>query len=82
MIPNPVSVKPTPSGSEPSPTPNNAEPTPTPTLQLPQRPQEAITVSNTYNSAIVYTSVGIAVVALALVAYVLIKHKALNKKGE
>ena len=75
MISNPVSVKPTP-------TPNNAEPTPTPTLQLPQRPQEAITVSNTYNSAIVYTSVGIAVVALALVAYVLIKHKALNKKGE
>lgn len=82
MISNPVSVKPTPSGSEPSPTPNNAESTPTPTLQLPQRPQEAITVSNTYNSAIVYTSVGIAVVALALVAYVLIKHKALNKKGE
>ena len=34
MISNPVSVKPTPSGSEPSPTPNNAEPTPTPTLQL------------------------------------------------
>lgn len=58
------------------------EPTPTPTLSLPQRPQQAITVSNTYNSAIVYTSVAIAVIALALVVYVLIKHKALNKKGE
>ena len=58
------------------------KPTPTPTFQLPHRPQQAITVSNTYNSAIVYTSVGIAVVALALVAYVIFKHKALNKKGE
>lgn len=66
----------------PSPTPSTADPTPSPTMQLPKRPQQAITVSNTYNSAIVYTSVGIAVIALALVAYVLIKHKALNKKGE
>ena len=57
-------------------------PEPTPTLSLPQRPQQAITVSNTYNSAIVYTSVAIAVIALMLVVYVLIKHKALNKKGE
>ena len=75
MISNPIVPKPTP-------TPSSAEPTPTPTIQLPQRPQQAITVSNTYNSAIVYTSVGIAVVALALVAYVIFKHKALNKKGE
>ena len=73
MISNPIVPKPTP-------TPSSAEPTPT--FQLPQRPQQAITVSNTYNSAIVYTSVGIAVVALALVAYVIFKHKALNKKGE
>lgn len=49
---------------------------------VPQRPNEAITISNTYNSAIVYTCIAIAVGALALVAYVLIKHKALNKKGE
>lgn len=76
MISNPV-VTP-----EPTPTPSSADPTPTPTLSLPQRPQQAITVSNTYNSAIVYTSVAIAVIALALVVYVLIKHKALNKKGE
>ena len=76
MISNPV-VTP-----EPTPTPSSTDPTPSPTLQLPQRPQQAITVSNTYNSAIVYTSVAIAVIALALVVYVLIKHKALNKKGE
>ncbi len=76
MISNPV-VTP-----EPTPTPSSADPTPTPTLSLPQRPQQAITVSNTYNSAIVYTSVAIAVIALMLVVYVLIKHKALNKKGE
>lgn len=55
------------------------EATPSP---VPQRPEEAITVGNTYNSAIVYTSAAIAVIALALVAYVLLKHKALNKKGE
>lgn len=48
----------------------------------PEPPEQAITVGNTYNNAIVYTSVAIAVGALALVAYVLIKHKALNKKGE
>ena len=76
MISNPV-VSP-----EPTPTPSTADPTPTPTLQLPTRPDEAITVSNTYNSAIVYTSIGIAVIALALVVYVIMKHKALNKKGE
>lgn len=76
MISNPV-VTP-----EPTPTPSSADPTPTPTLSLPQRPQQAITVSKTYNSAIVYTSVAIAVIALVLVVYVLIKHKALNKKGE
>lgn len=78
MISNPV-VTPEPT---PTPTPSSTNPVPTPTLQLPQRPQQAITVSNTYNSAIVYTSVAIAIIALALVVYVLIKHKALNKKGE
>lgn len=78
MIANPV-VTPEPT---PTTTPSSTAPTPTPTLRLPQRPDQAITVSNTYNSAIVYTSVAIAIIALALVVYVLIKHKALNKKGE
>lgn len=41
-----------------------------------------VNVSNTYNSAIVYTCLAIAAGALILVAYVLVKHKALNKKGE
>ena len=41
-----------------------------------------VDVSNTYNNAIVYTCLAIAAGALALVAYVLIKHQALNKKGE
>ncbi len=75
MILNPLPTE-TP---EPEQTP---EPTPEATEQLPERPQQAITVSNTYNNAIVYTSVVIAVIALALVVYVLIKHKALNKNGE
>ena len=78
MIANPV-VTPEPT---PTTTPSSTAPTPTPTLRLPQRPDQASTVSNTYNSAIVYTSVAIAIIALALVVYVLIKHKALNKKGE
>ena len=78
MIANPA-VTPEPT---PTPPPSSTAPTPTPTLRLPQRPDQAITVSNTYNSAIVYTSVAIAIIALALVVYVLIKHKALNKKGE
>ena len=78
MIANPV-VTPEPT---PTTTPSSTAPTPTPTLRLPQRPDQAITVSNTYNSAIVYTSVAIAIIALALVVYVLIKHKALNKEGE
>lgn len=75
---HPMILNPLPT-STPEPDP---EPTPNVTEQLPERPQQAITVSNTYNNAIVYTSVGIAVIALALVAYVLIKHKALNKNGE
>ena len=75
MILNPLPT----STPEPEETPT---PTPEATEQLPERPQQAITVSNTYNNAIVYTSVVIAVIALALVAYVLIKHKALNKNGE
>ena len=78
MIANPV-VTPEPT---PTTTPSSTAPTPTPTLRLPQRPDQAITVSNTYNSAIVYTSVASAIIALALVVYVLIKHKALSKKGE
>lgn len=48
----------------------------------PPTPEEAITVVYTYNKAIVYTSVAIAVVALALAGYVFAKHKVLNKKGE
>ena len=75
MIANPIPV-PT---EEPTETPVPEE-TPAPTV--PQRPDEAITVAHTYNNAIVYTSAAIAVVALALVAYVFIKHKALNNKGE
>lgn len=75
MILNPLPT----STPEPEETPT---PTPEATEMLPERPQQAITVSNTYNNAIVYTSVVIAVIALALVVYVLIKHKALNKNGE
>ena len=77
MIENPIPV-PT---EEPDPE-STPQPTATPAPTAPQRPEEAITISHTYNNAIVYTSAAIAVVALALVAYVLIKHKALNKKGE
>lgn len=70
--------------------PNSTEPqeTPQPTpsaQQIPSRPQkpaEAITIGNTYNNVIIYTSLGIAVLALVLVLGVIIRHKALNKKGE
>ena len=72
----PAAVTPTPS---PEPTPAVSS---KPVSDMPQRPDEAITVGSTYNNAIVYTSVAIAVVALALVAYVLLKHKALNKKDD
>ena len=41
-----------------------------------------VSVSNSYNNAIVYTCLAIAAGALALVAYVIIKHKAFNEKGE
>lgn len=68
---------------EPQPAPSETpEPEETPQPTTPTPPEQAITIGNTYNNAIVYTSVAIAVVALLLVAYVLIKHKALNKKGE
>lgn len=81
MIANPIPVPTeTPIPSEEPQVTEAPDETPAPTS--PQRPDEAITVPNTYNNAIVYTSVAIAVGALALVAYVLIKHKALNKKGE
>lgn len=56
------------------------EATPTPTTPVP--PKQAINISNTYNNAIVYTSVVIAVIAIAFAILVLVKHKALNKKGE
>lgn len=56
------------------------EATPTPTTPVP--PKQAINISNTYNNAIVYTSVVIAVIAIAFAVLVLVKHKALNKKGE
>ena len=58
---------------------------PVPETQMPaesQNPDGAVNVSNVYNNAIVYTCLAIAAGALALVAYVLIKHKALNQKGE
>lgn len=83
----PLVVPPHPMIPDPSPAPTEepeetAETESPEATTVPQRPNEAITISNTYNSAIVYTCIAIAVGALALVAYVLIKHKALNKKGE
>lgn len=67
--------------SEPTPeVSDDPEATPTPTV--PVRPEQAINISNTYNSAIVYTSIAIAAVAIAFAILVLVKHKALNKKGE
>lgn len=74
---HPMIADPTP---EPSEEPENPEATPTPTV--PVRPEQAINISNTYNSAIVYTSVAIAAVAIAFAILVFVKHKALNKKGE
>ena len=56
------------------------EATPIPTTPVP--PKQAINISATYNNAIVYTSVVIAVIAIAFAILVLVKHKALNKKGE
>ena len=56
------------------------EATPTPTTPVP--PKQAINIGTTYNNAIVYTSVVIAVIAIAFAILVLVKHKALNKKGE
>lgn len=65
----------------PSPSPSQEPDEPQETV-VPERPDQAITVTDTYNDAIVYTCMAITAGALALVAYVLIKHKALNKKGE
>ncbi len=64
-----------------SPEPTDEPDDPTETI-IPERPKQAITVTDTYNDAIVYTCITITIGALALVAYVFIKHKALNKKGE
>ncbi len=75
MITNP------PTASTPEPT-EEVQESPSPSEELPTRPQQAITVSSAYNSAIVYTSIAIAVIALALVVYVILKHKATNKNGE
>ena len=68
-----------PKPTEPVPSDKPEDPEETP---IPERPKQAITVTATYNDAIVYTCIAITAGALALVAYVLIKHKALNKKGE
>ena len=65
---------------EPTEEPENPEATPTPTV--PVRPEQAISINNTYNAAIVYTSAAIAAAAIAFAVLVLVKHKALNKKGE
>lgn len=62
--------------------PVSSEVTPAPETPMPTEsanPEGVVSVSNTYNNAIVYTSLAFSVGALALVAYVLIKHKALNK---
>ena len=74
---HPMIADPTP---EPTEEPDEAEVTPTPTV--PVRPEQAISINNTYNATIVYTSVAIAAVAIAFAILVLVKHKALNKKGE
>ena len=81
VAPDPVPLHPMIQNPKPISTP---EPTPEPTPQIsqPQRPQQAITINNTYNAAIVYTSAGIAVIAVVIVVFVLLKHKAVNKKGE
>ncbi len=80
---HPIIPEETPIPTETPDEPEAPEETETPAeTTVPQRPAEAITVSNTYNNAIVYTCVAIAAAALALVVVVLIKHKALNKKGE
>lgn len=41
-----------------------------------------VSVSNSYNNAIVFSCLAIAAGALAIVAYVLIKHQAINTKAE
>ncbi len=74
---HPMIADPTP---EPTEDPDAAEAAPTPTV--PVRPQQAININNTYNAAIVYTSIAIAAAAIAFAIRVLVKHKALNKKGE
>ena len=81
----PVKVPEHPMIADPKPEPTPAvsdDPDVTPTPTVPARPEQAININNTYNAAIVYTSVAIAAVAIAFAVLVLIKHKALNKKGE
>ncbi len=85
VVQTPVSVPDHPMIADPTPEPTEdpdaaAEATPTPTV--PVRPQQAININNTYNAAIVYTSIAIAAAAIAFAILVLVKHKALNKKGE
>lgn len=81
----PVSIPEHPMIADPKPEPTPAptdEPEATPEPTVPSRPEQAININNTYNNAIVYTSIAIAAVALAFAVLVLVKHKALNKKGE
>lgn len=81
----PVSIPEHPMIADPKPEPTptaSDDPEATPESTVPARPEQAINISNTYNNAIVYTSVAIAAVALAFAILVLVKHKALNKKGE
>ncbi len=81
----PVKVPEHPMIADPKPEPTPAEsddPEVSPTPTVPARPEQAISINNTYNAAIVYTSVAIAAAAIAFAVLVLVKHKALNKKGE
>lgn len=81
----PVKVPEHPMIADPKPEPSTeptADPEATPTPTVPVRPEQAININNTYNNAIVYTSVAIAAVAVAFAVLVIVKHKALNKKGE
>lgn len=84
-VPTPEQIPAHPIIPDPTPEPTPAvteDPEATPTPAVPTRPQQAINISNTYNAAIVYTSIAIAAVAIAFALVVLLKHKALNKKGE
>lgn len=82
VAPVEVPDHPTIANPTPEPTENTENPEATPTPTVPVRPDQAINISSTYNGAIVYTSLAIAAVAIAFAIVVLVKHKALNKKGE